>query len=64
MILKGGTEGSRRRRLAPRKMRLGRKTFCGISGFPSYEKLLLTDEYGNRYDPRHASGDVKADKDG
>ncbi len=41
------------------KLRWGRRVLCGISGFWTYQRRLLEDEYGVPYDPRFSSGDIK-----
>lgn len=40
----------------------GPRTFCEVSGFPTYAGRLVTDEEGQRVDPRYAY-DYKTGKD-
>lgn len=61
MIIRGGAK-TRPKPSLPRHLKRGRKTFCGISGFPTYEADLRKDEYGVPYDPRFAKGDIREGK--
>ena len=37
----------------------GPRTFCEVSGFPTYEGRLTTDEEGQQVDPRYGGYDHK-----
>lgn len=51
--------------LPPRKMRYGPKTNDQVTGFPTYEDKLVTDDYGYKVDPRYYAGgpDIDHTKD-
>lgn len=54
----------RRNPLTPQRMRYGKRVMDGQSGFPTYEDLLVPDEYGLPVDPRFGGFDINDQQDG
>ena len=41
----------------------GPRTFCEVSGFPTYQGRMIQDDYGQRVDPRYGGFDFRTGRD-